>query len=110
MAILKDSITPFVNVSPEIERKTINLKNITTAVVVLKNGPQDTPAPFHKHPHEQITYVAEGALLVFIGDEKHKLNTGDLFSVPSNIRHTIQILSKTVRLIDSFTPVREDFI
>jgi quercetin dioxygenase-like cupin family protein len=74
------------------------------------NGPASQPDPPHSHPHEQITYVAEGDLLFFIGEEKHQLEKGDIYIVPSGIPHCIQTISRHVRLIDSFTPVREDFL
>jgi hypothetical protein len=33
-----------------------------------------------------------------------------MFAVPSGKKHAIQLLSPTARLIDSFNPVREDFL
>ena len=74
------------------------------------NGPAPKPDPPHSHPHEQITYVAEGDLFFFLNNEKYKLQKGDIFSVPSGIPHCIQTISNHVRLIDSFSPVREDFL
>jgi quercetin dioxygenase-like cupin family protein len=74
------------------------------------NGPALKPDPPHSHLHEQISYVAEGDLFLFIGEEKHLLNKGDIFTVPSGLPHCIQTISKNVRLVDSFSPVREDFL
>lgn len=75
-----------------------------------KGGPAPEPDPPHSHPHEQITYVAEGELFLFLGDDQHHLTKGDVYSVPSGIPHCIQTLSSHVRLIDSFTPLRDDFL
>jgi hypothetical protein len=33
-----------------------------------------------------------------------------MFSVPSGKEHTIQLLTKTAKLIDSFTPLRQEFL
>jgi len=33
-----------------------------------------------------------------------------MFAIPSGLKHTIKLLTKNVRLIDSFYPVREDFL
>jgi len=45
------------------------------------------------------------------GDESDQhLKAGDMFAVPSGKKHTIKLLTKEVRLVDSFTPIREDFI
>ncbi len=108
MAIMKDSQTPATEVGRGIERKVIHTETMTTAVVFFSDGPHTAPIPFHSHPHEQITYVAEGELYVLLGEDKERLTKGDLFSVPPNMPHTVQILSEAARLIDSFSPVRED--
>jgi quercetin dioxygenase-like cupin family protein len=44
------------------------------------------------------------------GEEKVRLKTGDMFSTPPDIPHTIQLLTSTARLVDSFYPLREDFL
>jgi quercetin dioxygenase-like cupin family protein len=54
--------------------------------------------------------VAEGELYFFIDGEPHKLEPGDLITVPPNVPHTIQLLSERVRLVDTFTPIRADFL
>jgi hypothetical protein len=33
-----------------------------------------------------------------------------MFTAPSGRPHTVQLLTKNVRLVDSFNPVREDFL
>ena len=82
-----------------------------TVVIDISNGPWAAPDPFHSHRHEQICYVAEGELLFFAeGQEAERLTTGDLFAVPSGVPHSIQLLSPKARLIDSFNPIREDFL
>ncbi|HYX09995.1 MAG TPA: cupin domain-containing protein [Bacteroidales bacterium] len=93
-----------------IERHIIHLDNLMTAIIDFSNGPMREPDPPHHHPHEQITYVAKGELYFFIDKERYHLEEGDAISIPSDIPHTIQTISKEVRLIDSFSPVREDFI
>ena len=73
-------------------------------------GANTKPDPLHSHPHEQISYVASGEIEVFIGDETTHLATGDLFTVPPNIPHTIRLLTDTARLVDTFHPIREDLL
>jgi quercetin dioxygenase-like cupin family protein len=43
------------------------------------------------------------------GQQTH-LVPGDIFLVPSGKPHSIQQLTEHVRLIDCFTPIREDFL
>jgi quercetin dioxygenase-like cupin family protein len=65
----------------------------------------------HHHVHEQTTYVAEGEIIFLCeGEPDQRLKKGDMFSVPSGIPHAIQLLSKEARLVDSFNPIRNDFL
>jgi quercetin dioxygenase-like cupin family protein len=79
-------------------------------VIDFEDGPHAEPDPPHSHPHEQVTYVAEGELYFFVDGEPHRLGPGDLIAVPGRVPHTIQLLTKTARLVDTFTPVRDDFL
>ncbi|MEG1934495.1 MAG: cupin domain-containing protein [Rikenellaceae bacterium] len=82
-----------------------------TVIVDLSNGPSKEPDPYHSHPHEQTTYVAHGEVLFLIeGQEPERLKEGDLVAIESGKNHAIQLLSRSARLIDNFTPVREDFL
>jgi quercetin dioxygenase-like cupin family protein len=84
--------------------------NLMMVIIDFDDGPSPAPDPPHSHPHEQVSYVAEGELIVHIGDEATELRRGDVFAVPPNVPHTIQLLSKHVRLVDTFTPLRRDFL
>jgi len=98
-------------VQPGFERKILHTRDLMTAVLDIDNGPWDTPDPYHSHPHEQITYLAEGEILFLAeGQEPRRMTTGDLFAVPSGVPHSIQLLSVKARLVDSFNPIREDFL
>lgn len=80
------------------------------AIIDFDDGPTDKPDPPHSHPHEQVSYVVAGELVVHIGNEATRLGPGDIYTVPPDVPHTIQLLSKHVRLVDTFTPLREDFL
>lgn len=110
MPVYLESQSKREKLSPVFERKIVHLEKIMTVVCDFTNGPAPEPDKSHSHPHEQISYVAEGELFLFIGDEKHLLTKGDIFTVPSGVPHCIQNISSFVRLIDSFSPGREDFI
>lgn len=84
--------------------------NLMMVIIDFDDGPSAAPDPPHSHPHEQVSYVAEGELIVHIGDEATPLRRGDVFAVPPDVPHTIQLLSKHVRLVDTFTPLRRDFL
>mgnify|MGYP000876416101 CR=1 FL=1 len=110
MTVFKETLTNPEKMSPFFERRIAHLNNLMIVVCDFTNGPAEEPDKPHSHPHEQITYVAEGDLYLFLGEEKHTLTKGDIFTVPSGIPHCIQTISRQVRLIDTFSPIREDFL
>lgn len=63
----------------------------------------------HRHVHVQGTYVAEGRFTFTLGDETHDLSQGDTLVIPSNVVHGC-VAHGPGRLIDSFTPRRDDFL
>ena len=71
---------------------------------------QGSTLPAHSHPHEQVSYVAEGEIILLLDDQETRLGAGDVFLVPSGRPHSIQQLTEHVRLVDCFTPIREDFL
>ena len=95
MPVLKKETTPPTIVKEGIERRLVNTSNLMMAVIDFRNGPWSQPDPMHHHVHEQTTYVAEGEIIFFCEGEKDQtLNAGDMFWVPSNKKHSIQLLSK----------------
>lgn len=100
----------FVKLRASLNRKVVHLKDLMVTVIEFSNGPMEQPDQPHSHPHEQITYVAEGSLKFFIEDREYILHKGDVFKVASNLKHSIQTLTEHVTLIDSFSPIREDFL
>lgn len=93
-----------------LKRKVIHLDHLMVTVIEFSNGPMAQPDPPHKHSHEQITYVASGSLRLFIEEREYLLHEGDVFKIESNLNHCIQTLTERVTLVDSFSPLREDFI
>lgn len=63
----------------------------------------------HSHPHLQTSYVAEGVFEVTIGDTTETIGAGGAYIVPSGVTHGVRAL-EAGRLIDSFTPRRDDFL
>lgn len=109
--VLVDVDSSWHKIAPGVRRMVIHTNHLMMVVVEFTNGPADYPDPFHDHPHEQVSYVAEGHLRLFVeGAGDMELKKGDMFAIPSGIPHTIQTLSPVVRIVDSFTPLRQDFI
>ena len=96
--------------SPGRRRQLIHLGNLMMVVFDFNDGPMEEPEAPHSHQHEQISYVAGGSVIFFRGTEKFELSEGAMIAVPAGIPHCIQTLTQHVRLIDSFSPIREDFL
>lgn len=102
---------PYEKVREGLKRKILHTDNLMSVLIDFSDGPWNEPDPPHSHPHEQTSYVASGEIIFYCDGEKEQhLKAGDMFSVPSGLKHTIKLLTKEVRLIDSFTPLRVDFI
>jgi len=110
MIVMKHAETIPEQIKEGVVRRVAHLNNLMIVLVDLDDGPKDEIDPPHSHPHEQVTYVAKGEVLFVMGEQRSKLGPGDVFAVPSGEPHSIQQLTKHVRLVDCFTPIREDFI
>ncbi len=111
MAVLKFDQVPYEIVKAGLERKIIHTNNLMTVLIDFTNGPWDEPEPPHSHPHEQTSYVAAGEIIFYCeGEPEQYLKAGDMFAAPSGKKHTVKLLTKHVRLVDSFNPIREDFL
>ena len=62
----------------------------------------------HEH-HEQIGYIADGIFEVTVGEEKKTLSRGDSYYAGKNVTHGVVALEDGV-IVDTFTPIREDFL
>lgn len=74
--------------------------------VAFEAGAEGTP---HAHPHIQSCYVAEGRFRVTIDGNTEELSAGGSFVVPPNTMHGVVAL-EAGRLVDAFTPRRDDFL
>lgn len=63
----------------------------------------------HNHPHVQSTYVESGRFTFEIGGESFEVGPGDSFVIPSGAIHGCTC-QEAGRLIDTFTPRRDDFL
>ena len=110
MTVLKYDQMPAIAIRPGAERRLGHTDNLMIVVVDFHDGPKEEPDPPHSHPHEQVSYVAEGEILFVMDGQQTHLVPGDVFMVPSGRPHSIQQLTGHVRLVDCFTPIRDDFL
>lgn len=63
----------------------------------------------HSHPHAQITHVVSGSFMATVDGVESILSAGDSYYAAPNVAHGITCIEKGT-IIDSFSPVREDFL
>ena len=101
------SSVPAVRIADGIERQMVWGERIM--VCRLRLDPRVVTA-VHSHPHEQVTFVARGRAEFFIDGRSRIASAGDVLVFPPRCEHGATMLDEEVVLIDTFSPVREDFL
>jgi quercetin dioxygenase-like cupin family protein len=95
-----------------IDRRQAHTENLMLAVIDLSGA--GSAVPLHAHPHEQISFISQGRLIFTIGEgqdqEQVEVGPGDVVIAPPNVPHGVKLLSDQARVVDSFHPIREDFL
>jgi quercetin dioxygenase-like cupin family protein len=65
--------------------------------------------PVHSHPHEQAGIVVSGTLELTIGGESSNLEPGQSFIVPGGVEHGGRTGDTPARVVDIFSPVRQEY-
>jgi len=90
-----------------VSRKFLGYDNqIMMVLVKFEKGAVGSP---HQHFHTQATYCAAGKFEFEIDGEKQVVNAGDGVYIEPNLLHSAVCLEAGM-LIDTFSPVREDFL
>src|SRR3954466_7904199 len=100
---------PVEEVSDQLGRRLITGNKMMLTHVYLKKG---CIVPQHSHDNEQLTYILEGALHFWIGDEGEEevtVRKGEVLVIPSNVKHKAEALEDTLD-VDVFCPPREDWL
>ena len=100
---------PKEKVTDMLDRRLITGDRMMLAHVYLKKG---CVVPRHQHENEQLTYILEGALRFWVGeDEKEEfvVRGGEVLLIPSNVWHKAEALEDTLD-VDVFSPPRQDWI
>ena len=100
---------PKEKVTDLLDRRLVTGDQVMLAHVYLKKG---CVVPKHSHENEQVTYILDGALHFFLGEDQKEeriLRTGDVLHIPSNLPHKAVALEDTLDL-DVFSPPRQDWL
>lgn len=100
---------PKERVTDSLDRRLITGERMMLAHVYLKKG---CVVPQHSHENEQLTYILEGALHFWIGEdgsEEVTVRAGEVLVIPSNVLHKAEALEDTLD-VDIFSPPRQDWL
>jgi len=110
MGTLKEKDAVVESIGNKRTRYLTHTDTLMMVVIDFNDGPTREPDPPHSHPHAQVSYVAAGEVIFFLDGEPTQLSAGDMFTIPPDVPHSVQLLTSHVRLVDTFTPLREDFL
>jgi quercetin dioxygenase-like cupin family protein len=100
---------PKEKVTDHLERRLVTGDRMMLAHVYLKKG---CVVPRHQHDNEQLTYILEGSLKFWIGEDESKVvivKAGEVLHLPSMVWHKAEALEDTLD-VDVFSPPRQDWI
>ena len=108
------SAVPLEQLNPTLSRRVVTGKEMMIAHVYLKAG---SIVPKHHHVNEQVTYILQGALRFWLGDQVDSQNeadstvvaAGEVLVIPSNVPHRAIALEDTLD-VDVFAPPRQDWL
>jgi quercetin dioxygenase-like cupin family protein len=100
---------PKERVTDSIARRIVVGERMMLAHVYLAKG---SIVPRHSHENEQLTYILEGALRFWIGEDGAReivVRAGEVLVIPSNVPHKAEALEDTLD-VDVFNPPRQDWL
>lgn len=95
--------------NPLLARRVISGERVMLAHVYLERG---AIVPRHAHENEQLTYLLEGSMRFWFGEDESQivdLEAGEVLHIPSNLAHRVEALEKSLD-VDIFCPPRQDWL
>jgi quercetin dioxygenase-like cupin family protein len=106
MTFFRADELPAVDMLPGVVRRAVWLDDV---MLTLFNFDPGAVIPEHAHPHQQITWVVEGAMEFNLEGETRILRPGDGVLIAPNQQHGATVLDAPCRAIDAWHPVRDDY-
>ncbi|MGD9330762.1 MAG: cupin domain-containing protein [Desulfobacterales bacterium] len=94
------------DVMPGMRRKVVHGVGLTMVLVDLA---PHLELPVHGHPHEQALMLLSGGLNFSMADETRTIGPGDVVRILPGVDHGAKVGHQPTRLIDIFTPPRDEF-
>jgi quercetin dioxygenase-like cupin family protein len=100
---------PREELNPLIGRRVITGDQMMIAHIYLAQG---AIVPKHSHENEQLTYVLDGRMRFWFGDDEAEVvevAAGEVLHIPSHLPHKAEALVDTLD-VDVFHPPRQDWL
>ncbi len=95
--------------TPLLARRVITGERMMVAQLYLEQG---AVVPKHAHENEQLTYVLEGHMRFWLGEDESQvvdIRAGEVLQIPSWLPHRVLAVERTLD-IDVFCPPRQDWL
>ena len=92
--------------APGVRTRTFWGENLLMSMVEFDAG---SAVPNHTHHHEQGGIMLEGELEMNIDGDSRPLKPGDVYIIPGNVEHWAKSGPSPARVMEIFSPVREEF-
>ena len=93
----------------DLSRRLISTERMMLAQVFLEQG---CMVPQHSHESEQLSYILEGKLRFWLGEDESvvvDVAAGEVLHIPSWLPHRAEALETTLD-VDVFSPPRQDWL
>ena len=106
MSFFTVSELPGADMLPGVVRRSVYLEHTMMTFFSFAPG---SVIPEHDHPHEQITYVVQGAMEFTLGGETRMLRAGDDVCCPPSVPLGAVVLDEPTVALDAWYPIREEY-
>jgi len=100
---------PREQLNEKLQRRMITGDRMMITHIYLKKG---CVVPRHSHENEQVTYILQGTLRFWLGEdgkEQVDVHAGEVLTIPSNLPHKALALEDSLS-VDVFCPPRQDWL
>jgi len=98
---------PLIELGPGSKSHIVSAERITVSFVTAE---PDIYFASHRHEPEQIAIITGGACDYMVDGKLYHLEEGDVLIVPSNVEHGNYISDRGLRMIEVFSPPRQDLV